>query len=1388
MPAAPDPILADHIAWLGYVQPEGLVVSAAALKDAQAVIDRAQLGELQRNLTDHVADLRLADGDTAETAPGIADLPRFLAEFLGWPVDRLVGWDVTRPLPADLTVSLPEFGETLSPTYAFQDPKPKEGASPWLLLVQVHPPTTDLDQPTAAHDRGWHASPARKFERLLRETRVPIGLLTNGAAFKLVYAPAKENSGTLTFPVAAMTEVSGRLILGAFHLLLQSWTLCNAPGDARLPALLQRSRDYQASVSEELAEQVLHALHELLRGFEAADAQAKGTLLRDLAARQSQDIYGGLITVLLRLVFVLYAEDRGLLPMSGLYVRHYSVRGLFERLRADAERYPDTMDLRYGAWAQLLALFRLIHGGCEHAEMKMPPREGHLFDPQRFPFLEGRTEASAGLEALPLVSDGIVHRILEKLCLLGGERVSYRTLDVEEIGSVYQTIMGFGVEVVAGAAVALKGKRKNGGVPASPVINLEGLLALSAKDRPKWLKERADIELTGEADKRLKAAETLDDLLAALEKRIDRNATPAPVPKGGLVLQPTDERRRSGSHYTPRSFTEPIVRKTLEPILKRFGDEPTPAQILDLKIADIAVGSAAFLVETCRQLGDALVRAWRVHGGRPALPPDETEELLAMRLVAQRCLYGVDRNPMAVDLAKLSLWLATLAKDHPFTFLDHSIRCGDSLVGLTREQIACFTWQPPRKDQQMDLIRSLLDKRIEAAMSYRREILEAGDLLLPALKTAKLKLADEALAEIRFIGDAAVAAFFAADKDKAREAKRAQLAERVADYLESVDLKKRPTDEVRALRSGQFPVTPFHWEIEYPEVFARENPGFDAFVGNPPFVGVTALSDSSRTGYTDWLRLGNDNSGGKCDLVAFFFRGAFNRTRRSGTLGLIATNTIAQGDTRRSGLFAIVRDGGRIYSATRRVAWPGQAAVIVSVVHISKGALSGPTELDGRVAEAISCYLFPSTYNQEPVPLSSSTKRAFLGSKTQGIGFLFDDSNSECPPLSHMRELLSRNPKCQQRIKPYLGGEELNSLPEIGFSRFAIDMGDLDESEARKWPELMEVLERYVRPNRMTKSGSLKEFWWHYGHKADELYSALGGLSRVLAIARVSQTLAFTFLPAGIVYAEMLVVVPTEAFSAFCALQSRPHEVWARQFASSMKDDLRYTPTDCFETFPFPAEFETNAALETAGREYYEFRAALMQDLWLGLTEIYNLFHSPDDEALARLEALYRKRAATPDWRTAESVPAERSPLTLYSTPAAALAGVRRLRELHAAMDAAVLTVYGWTDLLPKCTCEFLLDYEGEDSESGEESSGRKKKKPWRYRWPEEVRYEVLARLLKLNAERAEEERRAGLIISSTTKSAAKAPTGAKRGRKPKVSAAEDAAPLSSLKQGDLFS
>src|SRR5439155_8785158 len=130
-----------------------------------------------------------------------------------------------------------------------------------------------------------------------------------------------------------------------------------------------------------------------------------------------------------------------------------------------------------------------------------------------------------------------------------------------------------------------------------------------------WLRDRAGQTLTGDAIEKLQSAESINDLLDALDRKIAKTVTPNVVPQGAMVLQPTDERRRSGSHYTPRSFTEPIVRTTLRPLLERFGEHPTPGQILDLKVCDLAVGSGAFLVEACRQLGDALVKAWQHHGG-----------------------------------------------------------------------------------------------------------------------------------------------------------------------------------------------------------------------------------------------------------------------------------------------------------------------------------------------------------------------------------------------------------------------------------------------------------------------------------------------------------------------------------------------------------------------------------------------------------------------------------------------------------------------------------------------------------------------------------------------------------------------------------------------------
>ena len=1324
-----DRAIRDHQAWLGYLQPDGLVVSPAALVDAQVVLDtraidtQARFEPFVQTVEDEESDLNVKV---------LKDVPTFLQGFLEWPADLLYGADTARPIPESLIVPLAELGETLEPTYAFKDPKPKEPkpgepAQPWLLVVQVLENGADLDAVTTGDQAGWSASASRRFERLLRETRVPIGLLINGTHLRLVYAPRGENSGSLTFPVGAMTEVAGRPILAALHELLSAFRLLAATPESRLPALLQRSRDYQSTVSTELAQQVIDAAFDLLRGFQAADERTQGALLKGVLATAPNKVYEGLLTVLMRCVFLLFAEDRGLMPGGSLYQQNYALHGLFERLRADHERYPDTMDSRFGAWAQLLALFRAVYGGCDHASMKLPARAGYLFDPTRFPFLEGRPNASTPAAHLPLVPDGTIFRVLQRLLILKGERLSYRTLDVEQIGSVYEVMMGFGVGFAAGPSIAIKPKKTHG----APVpINLEELLKQSGSERGKWLKVATDQELSDKHGVALKAAKSVDDLLAALEqgKKIARSATPSPVPKGAMLLVPSDERRRSGSNYTPRSLTEPIVRKTLEPILKRLGDDVKPEQILDLKVCDPAMGSGAFLVEACRQLADVLVKAWHRHKALPTIPPDEDELLYAKRLIAQRCLYGVDKNPMAADLAKLSMWLATLARDHPFTFLDHSFRAGDSLVGLTKAQIAAFSWEPGGGVQK-SLWSTLIEPRVEAALTARREILVAGDFMNPDTKRQKLAVADEQLGLVRFIGDLAVAAFFAGEKDKQRKEKRQEYLQQLTSYLgdrsklgsggAAGDLSRRPQKPIDALTAGEKGVTPFHWEVEFPEVFGRENPGFDAIVGNPPFAGHVTVTTGAHEGFTDFLRTVFPQSGGKCDLVAFFFRRVFAVLRDSGCSGLIATKTIGQGDTRYSGLRWIRTNRGFIYSATKRLRWPGEASVVVSVVHMAKGALPCPPVLDGRQVPCITAYLFHAGGDENPSTLRCNLKKCFQGSVLRGMGFTFDDESSDgwASRLATMNALIQRHPKNADLIFPYLGSDELNNSPTHSHHRYAINFGLMEESEARTYPDLFALAESRVLPDRQeseasSMKGRLIEKFWQYGHLAHDLYSSIAGKRVALAIGcAATPYMSFARLPTTVVYANTLNILPFDTFASFASVQSRSHEVWARFFSGSMKDDLRYTPTDCFETFPFPDGFETDPRLEAAGKAYYEFRAALMVRNNEGLTKTYNRFHDPEE--------------TSPD--------------------------ILKLRDVHAAMDRAVLDAYGWK-VIPTA-CEFLLDYEEEDEEgsgeSGVGSRGRKKRKPYRYRWPDAVRDEVLARLLALNAKRAEEERLAGGARSS---------------------------------------
>jgi hypothetical protein len=598
------------------------------------------------------------------------------------------------------------------------------------------------------------------------------------------------------------------------------------------------------------------------------------------------------------------------------------------------------------------------------------------------------------LTSVPTISDDVVEQVLTKLLLLDGQILSYRALDVEQIGSVYEGIMGFMVEKATGPSVGITYRPTRQKITITVVVDAAQLLAVSAAKREKWLDDQAGVplKLPTKAKQGLKEAKSLAELCAALGNRLSSH-TPRGLTAGSLILQPTAERRRSGSHYTPRALTEPIVAEAFRPWLERCLHKPSAEQILALKVCDPAMGSGAFLVALCRFLAGWLVAAWEDPAG-PGFPPEFRAEwdkdLYARRLIAQRCLYGVDKNPFAVNLAKLSLWLVTLSKELPFTFVDHALKEGDSLVGEERRTIEA---ELKAASKQREIWEGRLQQlrqreKVDFALFYLDSRSDPDD----ARKREALRELQKSTAFLRTTGDLMVAAFFNGSKPKDREElRKIYLAETVT-AATAADLEAVMEEPLERLRGGEKGIKPLHWQLEFPDVFNRDQPGFDVFVGNPPFAGNNTLVQGYPDGILDWFKQLHPESGGQCDLVAHFFRRCFDLLRSGGSLGLIATNTIAQGDTRSSGLRWICLHDGTIYAARKRTKWPGVAAVVVSVVHLLKGAYAGVKLLDKRPVEQITAFLFANGGHEDPKQLVANAGKTFLGSKIYGQGFTFDDS------------------------------------------------------------------------------------------------------------------------------------------------------------------------------------------------------------------------------------------------------------------------------------------------------------------------------------------------------------------------------------------------------------
>jgi hypothetical protein len=1344
-------IAAHHNEWLALVEVSGPFLTLPVLK-------RALPQGLEPTDPDLTRQLRLAY-DEWQADPGLHH------RWVRWVLSDVLDFDeatlVDGPaLPPQVIQHVGEHGVTLRPDLAVIDP----GEDTPRLLVRALPRGMDLDDPV--EDDRWAATPLQRMVELCRASGVRLGLVTNGQTWTLVDAPQGGPSAFATWDAAVW--IDERLSLDAFRTLLGAHRFFAVAEADTLEALLAESAEAEHEVTDQLGYQVRQAVELLVDAFGRADRNSGGQLLDGVPADQ---VYEAAVTVMMRTVFLLAAEERHLLPLTDhVYQQSYAVSPLHSQLREQADQHgEEPLERRSTAWHRLLATFRMVHAGVAHENLRLPAYGGSLFDPDRFSFLEGRQpdepwQADPG-RPLP-VDDRTVLAILHAVQVLKfrqeARRLSFRALDVEQIGHVYEGLLDHTAYYAEGPVLGLTGKHE-------AELAAEDLTAYDPEeDRDElvdWLKEEAGLT-TRQAEKRLDAdadaqeqallraaCDNDDDLFIEIEpyagllRRDLRGLHQVWLP-GSVYVTSGTARRSTGTYYTPRVLAEEMVHHTLEPLCYHPGSadgadpedwQLRPAyELLDLRVCDMAMGSGAFLVAACRYLAERLLDAWEsaqhatgdevtIFGDPAADAPDaqlvpadaEDRRILARRVVADRCLFGVDKNPMAVEMAKLSLWLITLAKDRPFSFLDHALRCGDSLLGVTELAQLEHLHPDPNRGRQLHE-GTLFDYQatwapaVKEAIERRRQ-LESFTVVTVEDAEHKARLhreADEALETLRIIGDVVIGAAIATVNhgDDTLDGTLLDVAEDVAKALDP-DTREADRD-VRVenfrnraafwLDTGR-PDTAFrretlHWPLEFPEIFLdRVQPGFDAIIGNPPFLGWARITETQGDAYNTFLGHHFPPFSKRVDLVAYFFRMGAYLLRNAGIIGLLATNTISQGTTRQGGLDVLLDKDFTIIRARRSFAWPGRASIVASALWLRQGTWGGSVVLDGNHGSTITRLLEFGGRHSELVPLKLEENKGlcYTGSGPWGSGFYIDPATAG--------SMLQHDPENADVVRKAAGGQDINNSSPPRGSRWVVNMGERDETEARKYTWPFQYLEYHLKGWRTeldaNKYRRVVGEWWKYFHPRITLYRSIEErrLTRVLARARVSDHHMLTFLANDLVYLDTVIVFLFDDIRSFGVLQSGLHELWARRYASTLKRDMRYGAGNCFDTFPWP---EDVGAIEAPTQELYHKRDEYMRKHGLGLTQTYNRINSPNvgDEYVVDI------------------------------------------RELHEAVDYAVADAYGWSDLW--LAHGFWATRQGTRFTIGEVAGT-----------------EVLDRLLELNHARYAEEVRRGLH-DRKTRSGPRAPHG----------------------------
>ncbi|MCY4424817.1 MAG: hypothetical protein OXC06_17275, partial [Acidimicrobiaceae bacterium] len=1318
----------------------------------------------------------------SDNGTGPASLAHDRSSYIDWLLRDVLGWGgcylTGEQLPSALVEGVTRHDVTVEPTGVYQpdlpapvglldqpEPEPAAGSGGPRVLVFVLAAGTDpRRRPTGDT---WPATWVQRAALSCRHHQIPLALVTDGDHFTLVHAPERGATGWGTW--RASEFASEPVLLDSFVSILRSRRFIGAAPQNTPEALLAESAGTQAEVTDRLGTQVRQAVELLVNAISRADRSRGGALL---AGVDPHEVYEAAVTVMMRTVFLLVAEENDLLPIDNPHYRDlYSIRILRETLEQDQFEHAEALETRTTAWHRLLATSRAVHSGIHHEELSVPAYGGSLFDPDRFPFLEGRTTDStwtANPGAPIAVTDLDVLAILDSLLVLhfrdhsgaaDTRRLSYRNVDVEQIGHIYERLLDHDAVTADRVVLGLVGKP--GEEPEIPLPDLELKMLSGRSHLAAWLSDkdaakagrragtRKQVEklLAGTADGHLRAGllqacqghqalfERIEPFAGLL--RLDLRGRPLVFLQGDVYVTETGSRRDSGTAYTTRELADEVVEHALAPLCYSPGPQDTAdttkwrirqsEEILDLKVCDPAVGSGAILVAACRYLAERLIEAWRSQGDPRATEavtaaddPNRLDVVIeARRMAAERCCYGVDRNPMATEMAKLSMWLTTVAKDRPFTFLDHAIQSGDSLLGIHNlDQLRNLHFDPaagrarptpiPGFQAGGEAVKAV-ERLIEEAAALRHEM-HSIETIRPAHIERKQDLhqrSEQHLEALAVIADVLAGAAIATAGNRDPTTALTGLLEADAPVIVEVVSALGTPEQAAALDSARTRShmrlnagrpdsaprrEPLHWPVAFPEILTRHGTaGFDAMVGNPPFLGGQRIKGPAGSDYRNHLIAWTANGRkGSADLVAYFFLAA---TRVARSFGFLATNTIAQGDTSEVGLTQILDGGWSIHRAVPSISWPGDTSLEIAKVWATSHPWNGSRPLDGRPVTAIDEMLYPvSASGWRKQRLAANADQSFIGSYVLGT-----DEFTMSPEEAQV--LISKDSRNAEVLYPYLGGEDLNTSPTQTAPRWIINFHDWSEGKAKGYHDCFTILEQNIKPKRAKVEDAAARFWWRYLRPRPELHRAIEPLDRVLAICQTSKVQLPVFVDTGQVFAHKLVVFGLDDNFSFGVLSSGHHWHWVLRHGSTMRMDPVYTPSDVFETFPQPPY---SAAVESAGKALDEHRSKLMTGRGLGLTSVYNLVHSADlrsDEGIKRLRDLH---------------------VDLVED-------IQPLRDLHVDLDVAVRDAYGWSDL---DLGHGFHDVRGQGV---------------RFTFSPSAADEVLDRLLELNRKRYESEVAAGL-------------------------------------------